>query len=198
VIRTNLATRPFYNERAVLVVLLSVAVLGVAAMAFNVIQVANLSRRDTRLLTQAARDEAQARDLGQRAAQMRATVDPRVLEVAAADARQANELIDRRTFSWTELLNRLETTLPDDVRIASMRPKLDMKRGIVVTIIVFAKDKVDDVNLFIDRLEATGAFTQLQKLDEHLNDENQLEATIEGVYSPAAARPGSEGEAAER
>ena len=85
------------------------AALGLAATAFNVTQVVDLSRRDTQLLMQAARDEARATDFSQQAGRMRATVDPRVLDAASADARQANDLIDRRTFSWTELLNRLET-----------------------------------------------------------------------------------------
>ena len=39
---------------------------------------------------------------------------PSRIEVASLEARQANELIDRRTFSWTELFNRLETTLPPE------------------------------------------------------------------------------------
>jgi Tfp pilus assembly protein PilN len=197
VIRTNLATRPFYNERAVRLVLIAIAGLGLAATAFNVTRVVQLSQRDTQLLTQASRDESQARDVSRRALQLRATIDPQVLEAASADARQANELIDRRTFSWTELLNRIETTLPDDVRVTTLRPKLDPKRGIVVTVILFAKT-VDDANVFIDKLDATGAFAQLQKLDERLDDQNQLQTTIEGVYTPATAHPGTEGEGAER
>ena len=197
-IRTNLATRPFYNERAVHLVLLVIAALGLAATIFNVTEVVQLSRRDTQLLAQASRDAAQAADVSRRAARMRATVDPRVLDLASADARQANELIDRRTFSWTELLNRLELTLPDDLRIATMRPKLDPKRGIVVTVIVSAKSGVDDINLFIDKLEATGAFAQLQKLDERLDDQNELQATIEGIYTPMAAHANAEGQGPER
>ena len=191
-IRTNLATRPFYNERAVRLVLIVIAALGLAATLFNVSRAVQLSRRDTQLVTQAARDEAQAVDLRQRAARLRTTIDPRVLDMASADARQANDLIDRRTFSWTELFNRLETTLPDDVRIGTMRPKLDQKRGIVLTIIVFAKN-VDDVNRFIDNLETTGAFAQLQKLDERLDEQDQLQATVEGIYTPSNARPAVEG-----
>lgn len=186
-IRSNLATRPFYNERAVRLALLAVAALAVAATAFNVTRVVQLSRRDTRLVTQASRDQAQAVDLRERAAQLRATVDPRTIEVAAADARQANELIDRRTFSWIELTNTFETTLPDEVRIAAMRPQLDPTRGIVLTIIVFAGG-VEDVNLFIDNLQATGAFAQLQKLEERIDEKNQLQATLEGVYTPGAGR----------
>jgi hypothetical protein len=51
------------------------------------------------------------------------------------------------------------------------------------------------VNQFIDNLEATGAFAQLVRVDEHLdeNDQNQWQATLEGVYKPEAARPAGEG-----
>jgi hypothetical protein len=195
VIRGNLATRPFYNDRVVRVALLGLAVLGLAATVFSVVRVVQLSRRDTQMLARAAGDEARATDLTAQAARLRTTVDPRVLDAASTDAQQANELIDRRTFSWTDLLNQFEATQPDDVRIATMRPKLDTKRGIVVTVVVFGKT-VDDINLFIDRLEETKAFSQLQKLDERLDEQNQLQATIEGVYRPRAA--GAEGEAADR
>jgi Tfp pilus assembly protein PilN len=187
VIRTNLATRPFYNERAVHSILLIIGLLAVAATAFNVIRVVQLSRRDTRLVTQAARDEATAIDLRTKAARLRATVDPRVLETASADARQANELIDRRTFSWIDLFNRLETTLPDDVRITAIRPKLDPKRGTVLTIIVAARS-VEEINMFIANLDATGAFTELEKRDEQIDEQNQLLASLQAVYTPTAAR----------
>jgi hypothetical protein len=185
VIRANLATRPFYNERVVHLVLLVIGLLGVGATVFNVASIVRLSQRDTHLTTQTARDEAAAADLRSRAARLRATVDPRALETASADALQANDLIDRRTFSWTDLFNRFEMTLPDDVHFSTVRPKLDPKRGIVITIVVDAKS-VNDVNLFIERLEATGAFGQLQKLDESVDDQSQLHATIEGIYTPQA------------
>jgi Tfp pilus assembly protein PilN len=95
------------------------------------------------------------------------------------------------------LYNRLEATLPDEVRIASVRPKLDPKRGIILTIIVVARN-VEDINLFLDKLQATDAFAQLQKLDERFDEQNQLQATIESVYKPTAARPSAEGEGTDR
>src|SRR5262249_37871280 len=152
-IRTNLATRPFYNEKAVRLTLVVLGILALAATVFNVMRVIQLSRRDTQLVMQSARDEARAADLGTSAALLPVTIDTKALERASVDARQANELIDRRTFSWTELFNRLETTLPDDVRIAAIQPRLDPKRGIVLTLMVLAKG-VDDVNQFMENLEA--------------------------------------------
>ena len=154
-IRTNLSTRPFYNERSVRTLLVIVAVLVVAATAFNVSRVVGYSRSDTRLATQASRDEARAADLRKQAARLRASVDPKQVDFASADARQANDLIDRRTFSWTELFNQFETTLPDEVRITSVKPRSDRTHGTVILITVVARG-VDDVSSFMANLEATG------------------------------------------
>jgi Tfp pilus assembly protein PilN len=189
-IRTNLSTRPFYNERAVRLWLLVAAIVVAAATLFNVARVLQYSRSDTELATQASRDEARAADLRATAARFRASVDPREIEFAFTEARQANELIDRRTFSWTDLFNRFETTLPDNVRVVAVRPKIDAKRGIVLQIDVVARS-VEDVGNFMEHLEATGAFVDLLSTEEHFNDQNQLEASLETVYVPSAA--GTEG-----
>ena len=113
---------------------------------------------------------------------MVASVDPKQIEFAASEARKANDLIDRRTFSWTELFNRFETTLPDDVRITAMRPKVDSKTGTTLTITVVARS-VDDLNQFRSNLEKTGVFHLVgSRYDEHLNEQSQLEATFETRY----------------
>lgn len=187
-IRTNLSTRPFYNERGVRFWLLAATLLVVLAGLFNVSRVIRYSQSDTELATRASRDEARAADLRKRAVELRATVDPRQIDFASTDARQANDLIDRRTFSWTELWNLFETTLPDDVRIASFRPKLDPKRGIVLNINVVARS-VDDVSQWMEKLEATGAFADLGRaIEEHFDDQGLLEASIEALYVTGAAQ----------
>jgi Tfp pilus assembly protein PilN len=186
VIKTNLATRPFYNERAVHAWIAVLALLVVAATIFNVNRVLRYSSSDTRLATAAARDEQRAAELRAAAVQLRASVDPKQVDVASAEARQANTLIDRRTFSWTELFNRFERTLPENVRITAVRPKVDPKLGIVLTMAIVAKS-VDDVSLFMENLERTGAFEDLLSTEEHFNDNGLLEASLTSVYVPTAA-----------
>jgi type IV pilus assembly protein PilN len=194
VIRTNLATRPFYNERAVHTWLLVVAALVVLATLFNVTRVLRYSRSDTQLAGEATRDESRAGDLRTQAARLRASVDPRQIDFASNEARMANDLIDRRTFSWTELLNRFETALPDDVRITSVRPQIDKQRGIVLNIAVVARTN-DDVQAFIDRLHSTNAFPQVLAIEEHADEAGMWETSLEAIYSPGAARPAAEGAA---
>jgi len=188
VLRTNLSTRPFYNERAVHTWLLLAAALVAVATVFNVTRILRYSRSDTQLAGEASRDETRAGQLRQQAAQLRSTVDPKQIDFARTEARQANELIDRRTFSWTELFNKFETTMPDDVRITSVRPVIDKQRGIVVTITVVARG-FDDIKTFMERLQATGAFKGLGPVEEHYDETGLLLSSLEAIYIPEAGRP---------
>jgi Tfp pilus assembly protein PilN len=185
VIRSNLATRPFYNERAIRLWLLLGAIVVVGATLFNVSRILRYSGTNTELAAQAARDEARETELRAAAAQLRGTVDPRQIETASTDARQANDLIDRRTFSWTELFNRFETTLPADVRITSVRPSLDQQRQTVLHVTVVAR-AVDDINQFMENLDGTGAFARLTPTQERINDDGQVESVLEAIYLPHA------------
>ena len=187
-IRGNLSTRPFYNEPAVHLWLFAAAVLVAVATLFNVVQMLRYSRSDTELARQAANDEARAAELRSEAARLRATVDAKQIERASLEAHQANELIDRRTFSWTALWNEFEATLPPNVRITSFRPRTDPKRGNVVTITVIARS-VDDVQQFMDNLDKTGAFPDLYPPSERTNEQGQVETAIEAVYVPQAVKP---------
>jgi Tfp pilus assembly protein PilN len=191
VIRANLATRPFYNERAVQLWLLLLALIVAGATAFNLFRGYRYSQTDTELTKQASRDEARAGDLRAEAARLRGSVDLKEIELASTEARQANALIDRRTFSWTDLLNQFETTFPDNVRIAAVKPAVDDKGGLVLTINVVARS-VNDVDELIGNLETTGSFTNLLSVQEHFNADGMLEATLDGHYVPRPAKPAAE------
>jgi Tfp pilus assembly protein PilN len=187
VIRTNLSTRPFYNERMIHLGLLLGLVIVIAATLFNITRVIAYSHSDTQLATQAEHDEARAAELRRLAVRQRSSIDPKQIEFASSEAREANDLIDRRTFSWTELFNQFETTLPDDVRITAVRPKAD--RGQFVLSIAIVARGSDDVSRFMDNLEGTGVFKQVgSRIDEHVTEEGQLEATLQALYTPGALR----------
>lgn len=180
-IRTNLSTRPFYNTAAVRLWLLVAGLVVLGATAFNVTQVLRYSNSNTELVTKSAADEASAAELRWTAQRLRASVDAAQVDAVSVDARQANELIDRRTFSWTELLNRFERTLPDDVRITAVHPELDKQRRIVLTVDVLARG-VDDVNRFMENLDETGAFEELRSIQEQTNEEGQIQSALQMVY----------------
>lgn len=188
-IRTNLSTRPFYNTQAVTLVIGALAVVALAATLFNVGSILRYTQSDSALGLQAAQDAERATMLRAEAAKLRASVDARQVELIAGEARQANDLIDRRVFSWTELFNQFESTLPAGVRITAVRPTVEEDGRIRLSIAVAARG-VDDINTFMESLEKTGAFERLLTREERVDEEGQLEATLEAAYrpvSPAAA-----------
>jgi Tfp pilus assembly protein PilN len=184
VIRTNLSTRPFYNERAVHAVAAIVAVLVLAAAAWEGVRVVQLSRYKTELnaAIQKHRAETELRDRD--AAQIRRGLDQKQLAIISAQAREANQLIEQRTFSWTALFNVLEATLPDDVMLMSVRP--EFKEGITLINLDLQGRSNGDIQAFWDRLEKTGAFRDVQWSTVNVEGDNGLDKMqMRAVYTPA-------------
>jgi hypothetical protein len=179
-LRTNLATRPFYNERAVHLILALAGVLVLAVTIFNVSRIATLSARHAELRLQIDRDEARAAELAQQTAALRQTIDAADLERVVGAARQANTLIEQRTFSWTQLFNRLEETLPADVMLAAVRPQIE-ETGVRLEMVVLAR-AVEGIDSFIERLEGTGAFWHMLARQEDQTEAGLYRATIHGAY----------------
>jgi Tfp pilus assembly protein PilN len=192
--RLNLSTRPFYNERAVHAVLVALGAAVLVITAFNLWQVYGLSGRQAEFQGRIALAESRTRDFRDKAAKIRASINPRDLEQTIAAAREANGLIDRRVFSWTELFNHLELTLPPQVRISSIRPRVEKDGSITLGITVLARS-VDGVNTFIENLEKDGVSSGVLSREEFLNQDGLIQASLEGRYAPmkvkAAPAPGS-------
>lgn len=184
-IRTNLSTRPFYNTRAVTLWLSLLGVIVAVATLVNAGRMLQYMRDDSALGTQATQDAERAASLRADAGRLRASVDTRQVDRVSAEARLANDLIDRRVFSWTHLFNIFEATLPPNVRITAVRPAVDREGRIQLTITVIARG-VDDVNQFMENLEETRSFRGLLSREELMNDDEQLEASLETFYEPQA------------
>ena len=95
--------------------------------AFNVAQLVRLTASQRTLGAHAVESEREAARLRADAAAIRGQINEKELEVVANAAREANGIIDQRAFSWSELFDQLEQTLPDDVRITAVDPSLGEK-----------------------------------------------------------------------
>jgi len=180
VLRTNLSTRPFYNERAVAALL---AALGLAlglALAYDAQQGIVLSQKLTQFSRQAALDEQRAQALRADAARLQAGISPAELKEVQDAADEANTAIDGRTFSWTSLLNEIEATLPNGVMMTAIRPSLD-EDGVVVNMAVVARN-VSDIGRFMDRLEQSGSFVDVLSTAEQTSDDGRIQSNLTGRY----------------
>lgn len=184
-LRTNLSTRPFYNDRAVRIGLALIAVVAVGLTTFNLVQVLRLRAQGADQRTVASENEAEARNLKEKAAVIRRSLDRTALDAVQSAAKEANDLIDRRAFSWTDLFNRFETTLPADVRIASVQPQVDSEGRLLVAVTVVSR-KTEDLDQFIDALEKTGAFSEVLPRNESSEEDGTRRTMLQGFYIPPA------------
>ena len=190
-IRTNLSTRPFYNERAVQLLLGLAALIVVAITVWNVVRIVALSRHNTELTTQTGREHEEAERLTAEAAAIRRSLDREQLESVVEAASEANALIDQRTFSWTRFFNVIESELPPDVMLTSVTPSF-REAQTRVTMNVMAR-RTEDVDEFMEKLEASGAFESVIPSREDTTEQGLKRVTITSVYTgdAVAAEPES-------
>lgn len=190
-LRTNLSTRPFYNERGVHVVIGVAAILLVALTAWNVYTVVRLSRANTELSSRVNQDHAEAEQLRKMATDIRRKINQEELQTVVGAAREANSLIDQRTFSWTAFFNRIESTMPPDVMLTSVRPSI--KDGVTRVSMTVLGRRAEDIDEFIEKLEATGAFDDILPSQSDFTDEGLRRVLVESIYTgdvpPAEVAP---------
>jgi len=187
-LRTNLSTRPFYNTRVVQAVLGGLAVLVVILSVVNGVQLVRLALSERELGAQANEAEDEAARLRAEAQRIRGEMDADELAQVTAAAEEAGAIIDQRRFSWTELLIRVEETLPESVRVTRLQPRVEDDGRFVLSVRVRAR-RVSDLETFLDALEQTGAFREVLATEEMVARDGLIDALVEGVYVPVAPAP---------
>lgn len=190
----NLATRPFYNDRAVHLVL-GVLGLAVAAMlAAGAVRLAELSRTQRALTLEADAAEREAAAVSDRTARLEREMPRDALAALAAAAGEVNRLVERRLFSWTAFFNVVEQTLPPGVMLTAVRPDTD-EEGTSVDLAVVGRT-VADVEDFIRRLEESRVLADVLARQGERNDEGMYRAQLRGrlvrLAAPAAGAAGPE------
>jgi hypothetical protein len=181
-LRGNLATRPFYNERLVVLLLALLGVVALAMTTFNVTQLMSLSARRSELRQEISADEQQAAKVRTDAAALQSSVDRTGLMTLAGSTRLANTLIDQRTFSWTTFFGYIEDVIPMDVRLTAVAPEID-KGKLYVTMLLVGR-KADHVAAFMSGLEETGAFFDVVPVTRDRTDEGFERVSVRGEYRP--------------
>jgi Tfp pilus assembly protein PilN len=121
-IHLNLASRPYEDKRLFITVVVAVSIL-IAALLFSNIDTYLRYRVQTHTTrTKIADLEAQTEQEHRRAEVVRQQLSR--IDVAALSTQTAfiNTQLAQRAFSWSELLDKLERVLADDVRLTSIAP----------------------------------------------------------------------------
>lgn len=181
-LKGNLSTRPFYNDRLVTLVLGLVGVAAVLLTMFNATQIMSLTAERGTLRAQIEADRAQADRIRGEAGAVQQTIDRSVLASLRQSTEEANALIDQRAFSWTTFFWFVEQTLPIGARLMSVQPQVDRGRFVVI-LNVNARD-LAAVEAFTNNLDGTGAFRGVFVTARQWNDDGTVTATLEAGYEP--------------
>jgi len=165
----NLAARPYRDYRPLYAVVVAVS-LAIFFLMLNNVQTGVRYLRETKatrtridnIEKQAANEEQRARDLQQK-------LDAVDVKQLALQARFANTQIAARAFSWSELLDRLEHVLPDDVRIQSVTPGFGKDGSVHLNMDMWGKSG-DSMVRTLDRLDRDPHFASPFPSAEEHND----------------------------
>lgn len=183
---TNLSTRPFYNERAVRTAVGVLLLLVLLVTAFSVFRALSLRAEEQTLSARATQARSEAARLRADAERMMAQIDRKELEAVAMAASEANDVIAQRTFSWDALLKDLEETLPANVRLAELQPRVE--KGVVKIGLDVEATSPEELASFLGALERRGSFPQVL-LRGSSAFEDVITASIDTIYQPRSAGP---------
>jgi len=179
-LKGNLSSRPFYNERLVSMVMIGAALLGVVLTIFNITALSHLSGERSKQQAEEEQSLSEADRVRQSAQKLQQSLDQSNLRVLADQTREANWLIDQRTFSWTEFLGFIERTLPRDARLVAVAPRVE-RNVFKIVMLVNAKQQ-SDLETFIEALESTAAFKNVLPTDMTRLEDGTLSITLESTY----------------
>ena len=156
-IHLNLASRPYRDYRPVYAVVVLASLLAAFLMLNNIDTYYRYIRETKNTRAEIARVEAQAqqeRRLEQQARQRLAGVDLGRLDTKT---RFVNVKLAERAFSWSSLLDDLESVLADDVRLLSVAPTFD-KDGQITLIMEFQSKSADGLTTTLSRMNRNPRF----------------------------------------
>lgn len=169
-IHLNLASRPYRDYTPVNVAAAAMFVLMLVLAWFNIDTYIryNVETRNTR--AKIADLEAQTR----REKELQASAETRLasIDVAYLDAqtRFINQKLTERAFSWSALLDKLESVLIDDVRLLSIAPSFDDKDGSIRLGLSFESKAADGMIVTINRMHRDPQFVNPFPSNESFED----------------------------
>jgi len=158
----NLATEPFRRVRAVVVAAaaLSAALLLLLVFQIFLISSARSQASSSRVLLDRLNHQLRNVSLEQQKLDgiMRQPANAEVLDRSVF----LNYLIEHKAISWTKLFADLETVMPKDLRLMSVRlPQIDAQNHVMVDMTVASKDPTPILE-FIKHLESSKQFSDTQ------------------------------------
>ena len=183
----NLASRPYRDYRPLYAVVVLTSLL-IAFMMLNNVDTYYRYIRETKttrakiaeIERQQADEERKTEGLSQRLRGVN-------VKQLAAQTQFVNAQLAERAFSWSELLDRLEHVLPDNVRIEAISPSFDKSGMVHLAMNAVAKDGNGMIGT-LDRLNRDPRFSHAFPTSEDKSSDGSYRFGIGVDYRPSVAR----------
>ena len=182
-IHLNLAARPYRDYRPVYAVVVVVSLITAFLMLNNVdtyYQYVRATKSTRAKIAQLEVQTGKERELEERARRRLQGLDLKHLD---AQTRYINEKLAERSFSWSRLLDELESLLADDVRLLSVAPKFD-KSGRIDLSLDFQSKSGNGMITTINRMNADSQFEGAFPHNESQLEGGGYSFTISVQYLP--------------
>lgn len=121
----NLASRPFRDYRPLYLVVVVASILIAVMMFLNIDTYLRYVRETKTKRAQIDKLEQQIEEEQRRTEQVNQRLKTVDVKLLSSQTQFVNTQLAQRAFSWSELLDRLERVLPDDVRVQTIAPVFD-------------------------------------------------------------------------
>ncbi|HEY1435760.1 MAG TPA: hypothetical protein VGG65_10310 [Thermoanaerobaculia bacterium] len=190
----NFARRPFQDDRPVYAAAALLFLLGAVLLFVNVRLFAGYRRNVADVRVEIAALETRQRAAEAKAREAKAALSSYRLSTLADESRELSRIVAERRFSWTDLLARLERTLPSDVGITRLQPVFDKDGDILMTLQLVGRSR-EAVVPTIAALAHDSAFTGVQLRTESQPEGNGADPFVFdllGRYEPEEREKKSE------
>lgn len=156
-IHLNLASRPYRDYRPVYAVVVVMSLLTAVLMLENIDTYYRYVNETQSTRTKTARIEAQAQQERQRVQAIEQRLASLDLQRLDQQTRFVNAKLSERAFSWSMLLDELESVLAADVRLISVTPSFDDTAAVDLKL-NFQSKSADGMITTINRMHADPQF----------------------------------------
>lgn len=186
-IHLNLAARPYRDYRPVYAVVVVLSLLTAFLMLNNVETYYRYIRETESTRAKIAQIEEQARIEKQKEQTSKQRVASLDLAKLDLQTRFINSKLAERAFSWSRLLDELESILADDVRLVSVAPDFT-EEGPIQLQMEFEAKSGDGMITTINRMNADPQFHDAFPERETVRDDGTYSFSLAAKYLPDALR----------
>ena len=181
----NLSTRPFPAYRLINLLLTSVLVILVVLTVWQAYGFMRYSALAEEIRDSERNARVESEVLGRRLAELEADLNRPEAAAKLSEIEFLNDLIARKSFSWTQVFANLENLVPDTVHLTSLRPQIS-DTGVLMSIDVRGRN-IDAISEFIEALEQSPAFENvIVSIEEKRNPtgSSDVDVSLTASYFP--------------